>query len=194
MGTCLEGDEHSGGDASLKRTCSARPRCDPRRYLDCTFAGEELSSAGGARAKLGHGLTAQILFLLVTAPRPWGRCVGARAGQRALGLLRLRSVPARCSCQDRAWRAMQPEHLGGAWLAGACALHLLGAVLLLKSPPSWSTWPCGSSGLGRLPCAALGMVPVQLPFLLARSADDSSSLKINCSIFNCGLNNCFIFI
>lgn len=64
----------------------------------------------------------------------------------------------------------------------AALCGLLGVSALSLCPP-WSWVAAVAPG-----------VPVQPPLLPSCSADDSSSLKINCSIFNCGLNNCFIFI
>lgn len=86
-----------------------------------------------------------------------------------------------CSVPVRSSSGMgreQPVSLCGA-VGSLCSVPLpsLGAV--------WLQW--------HLPCVAPG-VPVQPPSLPSCSADGSSSLKINCSIFNCGLNNCFIFI
>lgn len=82
VGTWLEENEHGGADASLKRIGSARPwralGCDG----GCTFAGEELIAAGGAKAEPLRGHVTQILFLLATPPGHWGRW--ARAAQRAL--------------------------------------------------------------------------------------------------------------
>lgn len=53
------------------------------------------------------------------------------------------------------------------------------------------TGPCGSGGACPR-CAGRG--PRAAPVPPSCAADESSGLKINCSIFNCGLNNCFIFI
>lgn len=68
--------------------------------------------------------------------------------------------------------------------------HGLTTTLLVPTPAFGHAWvlraapalPVCSCQPGRGPCAC------------SCSADDIPSLKINCSIFNCGLNNCFIFI
>lgn len=64
------------------------------------------------------------------------------------------------------------------------------SALLLCLPPQSTVVPVAS---GVCPAWHQGSQcsPPRLP---SCSADGGSSLKINCSIFNCGLNNCFIFI
>lgn len=85
-----------------------------------------------------------------------------------------------------------------------------GTTQILVPPGLWGQgWGGAAVGWGRrcqnpfvglLEVSALFLslpgpgVPVQPPSLPSCSADDSSSLKINRSIFNCSLNNCFIFI